>query len=91
MVPGCTMGRKQASGGSEMIWVMFCWETLGPAVDVDVPLTCTTYLNIAADQVQPSWQQYSLMAVVSFSRIMPPATLQKWFRNCLRNMTKSSS
>ncbi len=28
MAPGCTMGRRQAGGGSVMLWAMFCWETL---------------------------------------------------------------
>ncbi|MCI4395292.1 hypothetical protein PGIGA_G00178730 [Pangasianodon gigas] len=32
---------------------MFCWETLGSGIHVDVTLTCTTYLNIVADQVYP--------------------------------------
>ena len=32
---------------------MFCCETLGPGIHVDVTLTCTTYLNIVADQVHP--------------------------------------
>lgn len=31
MAVGCTMGRKQACGGSVMLWAMFFWETLGPA------------------------------------------------------------
>ncbi|ROL55318.1 Transposable element Tc1 transposase [Anabarilius grahami] len=35
MAPGCTMGRRQAGGGSVMLWPMFCWETLGPAIHVD--------------------------------------------------------
>ena len=35
MAPGCTMGRRQAGGGSVMFWAMFCWETLGPAIHVD--------------------------------------------------------
>ena len=39
MAPGCTLGRRQAGGGSEMLWAMFCWETLGPAIHVDVNLT----------------------------------------------------
>ena len=30
---------------------MFYWETLGPAIPVDVTLTHTTYLNIVADYV----------------------------------------
>ena len=45
MAPGCTVGRRQAGGGS----VMFCWETLGPAIHVVVNLTRVTYLNIVAD------------------------------------------
>lgn len=32
---------------------MFCWETLGSAIHVDITLTCATYLNIEADQVHP--------------------------------------
>ena len=51
MVPGCTMGRKQSGGGRVMLWAMFCWETLGPAIHVDVTLTRTTYLSIVADRV----------------------------------------
>ena len=47
------MRRRQASGGSMMLWAMFCWETLGPAFHVDVTLTCNTYLSIAADHVHP--------------------------------------
>ena len=27
MATGCTMGRRQASRGSVMLWAMFCWET----------------------------------------------------------------
>ncbi|KAK3573262.1 hypothetical protein QTP86_019240, partial [Hemibagrus guttatus] len=34
MAPGCTMGRRQAGGGSVMLWAMFCWKTLGPAIHV---------------------------------------------------------
>ena len=34
-----------------MLWAMFCWETLGPAIHVDVNLTRVTHLNIVADQV----------------------------------------
>ena len=51
MAPGCTMGRRQAGGGSVMLWAMFCWETLDPAIQVDVNLTGTTYLSIVADHV----------------------------------------
>ncbi|KAK3540543.1 hypothetical protein QTP70_034300 [Hemibagrus guttatus] len=53
MAPGCTMGRRQASGRSVMLWAVFCWETLGPAIHVDVTLTRTTYLSIVADHVYP--------------------------------------
>lgn len=45
--PECTVG------GVVMLWAMFCWETLGPAVHVDDALTGSTYLNIIADQVHP--------------------------------------
>ena len=39
--PVCTMGRKQGRS-SGMLWAMFYWETLGPAIHVDVTLTRTT-------------------------------------------------
>ncbi|KAK3525669.1 hypothetical protein QTP70_004315 [Hemibagrus guttatus] len=51
MAPGCTMGRRQACGGSAMLWAMFCWETLGPAIHVEVTLTRITYLSIVAVHV----------------------------------------
>ncbi|MCJ8743381.1 hypothetical protein PDJAM_G00093370 [Pangasius djambal] len=51
MAPGCTMGRRQAGGGSVMLWATFCWETLRPGIHVDVTLTRPTYLNTVADQV----------------------------------------
>lgn len=38
----------------------------------------------------PSWQCGTLMAVDSFSIIMRPTTLQKLFKNSLRNTTKIS-
>ncbi|KAK3531598.1 hypothetical protein QTP70_024987 [Hemibagrus guttatus] len=53
MAPGCTMGRRRAGEGSVMLWAMFCCETLGPAIHVDVTLTLTTYLSIIADSVHP--------------------------------------
>jgi len=49
------MGRRQAGGRSVMLLVMFCWESLGPAI-VNVNLTPTTYLNIVA--------AYSFMTMV---------------------------
>ena len=53
MAPGCTVGRRQAGGGSVMLWAMFCWETLGPAIRVDINLTRVTYLNIVVHQIHP--------------------------------------
>ncbi|KAF7654794.1 hypothetical protein LDENG_00064660, partial [Lucifuga dentata] len=63
---------------------------LGSCIYVDVTLTCTTYLNIVANQV------HTFMAMVFpdgsglFQRDNASATLLKMFRNGLRNMTKSS-
>jgi len=34
-----------------MLWAMFCWENLGPAIYVDVNLTLATYT--VADHVRP--------------------------------------
>jgi len=81
------MGRRQAGRGSVMLWAMFCWETLGPAINVDVTLTCTTYLSIVADHVHPFME--TVFPGGSFSRIMRPDTKQKWFRNGLRSTTTS--
>ncbi|KAK3570021.1 hypothetical protein QTP86_009164 [Hemibagrus guttatus] len=53
MATGCTMGRRQASRGSVMLWAMLCWETWGPVIHVDVTLTRTTYLSIVAEHVHP--------------------------------------
>ena len=53
MAPGCTVGIRQAGGGSVMLWAMFCWETLGPAIHMDINLTRVIYLNIIAEQVHP--------------------------------------
>ncbi len=41
-----------------MLLAMFCWETLGPGIHVDVSLTCTTYLNIV------TYYMHSFMAIV---------------------------
>lgn len=48
--PGIKMGGRQ---GSVMSWATFLWEALCSPAHVDVTLTCTTYLNIIADQVHP--------------------------------------
>ena len=42
MAPGYTVGRRQAGGGSVMLWAMFCWETLGSTIHVDVNLIRVT-------------------------------------------------
>lgn len=46
-------------------------------------------LRLLQTRHTPPWKQYSLMAVAIFSRIICPATLQKWFRNGLRNTVMS--
>lgn len=51
LVSGCTMESRRAGRGRVIIWAMLCWETFGPAIHVDVMLTCTTYLSIIADHV----------------------------------------
>ena len=51
--PGCTMGRRQGDRDSVMLWTMFCWEALGPAIYVDVTLTHITYLSIVEGHVLP--------------------------------------
>lgn len=51
--PGCTMGQREATGGSVMLWAMFCWESLGLALHVDATLLGPNYLSTAADHVDP--------------------------------------
>ena len=81
VAPGCTMESRQASGVS----MMFSWETLGPAIHVDVTLTH----DRPWEDLSLEW--YSLMAVASFSRIMRCATKLKWFRNGLSTITSLKS
>ena len=50
---GCDAERRQDGGDSVTLWAMFCWETLGPGVHVDVTLTRASYLNVVADHVHP--------------------------------------
>ena len=84
MAPGCTMERRQAGRGSVMLFAMFYWVILGPAIHVDATLTCTLLQNIYT----LSWKWYSLLAVASFSRIMPQNKNSGIrFRNGLRNTT----
>lgn len=47
----CTTGRKQASGGS--VGSVPAVETLGPALNVDVTLKHTTYINSLMETVIP--------------------------------------
>ncbi len=49
---------------------VFCWETLGLGIHLDVTLTHTTYLQIVADHKHPN--VCSLIAVASFSSIIHP-------------------
>lgn len=50
------MGGIQDGGGSVMLQVMFCWETLDPGIHVT--LTSTICLNIVADRVHPFMVAY---------------------------------
>uniref|UniRef100_A0A671YBG6 Tc1-like transposase DDE domain-containing protein n=1 Tax=Sparus aurata TaxID=8175 RepID=A0A671YBG6_SPAAU len=77
MTPGC------AVRGSVRLWAMFCWETLGPAIHLDVALTSTTYLNILADQVHPFIQTVFPDGSGFFQRDSTPRhtakIVQEWF------------
>ncbi|KAK3560338.1 hypothetical protein QTP86_006422 [Hemibagrus guttatus] len=83
MAPGCTMGRRRAGGGSVLLWAMFCWETLGPAVHVDVTLTRSTYLSIVADHVHPFMETLFPDGCVLFQQDNAPChkaeMVQEWF------------
>ena len=72
---------------SVMLWTMFCWETLGPGIHVDVTLKRTPYLEIVADPVHSF---VAMTTVPFFSWIIHPDTQQKLFRNGLKNMTMCS-
>lgn len=50
---GCIMRRRQAGRGCVMLWALFRWETLGPAIHLDVTLICTTHLSTVAGHVHP--------------------------------------
>ncbi|KAK3560711.1 hypothetical protein QTP86_014737, partial [Hemibagrus guttatus] len=83
MAPGCTMGRRRAGGGSVLLWSMFCWETLGPAVHVDVTVTRSTYLSIVADHVHPFMETLFPDGCVLFQQDNAPChkaeMVQEWF------------
>ncbi|CAN9501504.1 unnamed protein product [Ophioblennius macclurei] len=54
LAPGCAADRGCEEGaGSLMLWAMFCWDTLGPALHVDSGLDPQSYLDIVADHVHP--------------------------------------
>ncbi|KAK3568332.1 hypothetical protein QTP86_004231 [Hemibagrus guttatus] len=83
MAPGCTMGRRRAGGGSVLLWSMFCWETLGPAVHVAVTVTRSTYLSIVADHVHPFMETLFPDGCVLFQQDNAPChkaeMVQEWF------------
>ena len=53
-------------------WATFCWETLGPAIHVDVALMCTTYLSIVEDKVQPFMEMVFLDGCGLFQQVHAP-------------------
>ena len=87
-MPECTMGRGQANGDSVMLWAVFCWETLDPAMDVT--LTRTTYLNIVADQVHSFIETLFINCSGFFQQDNTPCHTAKWSRSDVRNKTTSS-
>ncbi|KAK3518122.1 hypothetical protein QTP70_033217 [Hemibagrus guttatus] len=87
--PGCTMRRRQASGGSVMLWAMFCWENLGSAIHVDVTLTHTTYLSNVADHVHPFMEMVFPDGCGLFQQDNAPCHKAKWFRDGLMSTTTS--
>lgn len=67
--------------------MIVCWETLGTDIHVNVILTHTFYLNIAADQVYP----FTATVLPDGSNTQQDnASCHRSFNNGLRNMTKSS-
>ncbi|GBO09270.1 Transposable element Tc1 transposase [Araneus ventricosus] len=57
LLPSCTAGHTQASGGGIMIWGPFSGAVLGPVVEVEQTMKAANYLNIA-------YQLYPYMAFV---------------------------
>lgn len=68
--PGCIMGRRQASRGSEVLWSVFCWVTLGPTIYVAVTLTSSSCLNISTDYVHPFMETVFLALLSSLATII---------------------
>ncbi|KAK3523387.1 hypothetical protein QTP86_029885, partial [Hemibagrus guttatus] len=62
---------------------LFCWETLGPAIPLDVTLTRTTYLSIVADHVPPLMETLFPDVCGLFQQDNVPCykakMVQKWF------------
>ncbi|KAK3535736.1 hypothetical protein QTP70_020983 [Hemibagrus guttatus] len=83
IAPGCTMGKRQAGRGSVILWAMFCWETLGPAIHVVVTLRCTTYLSTVSDHVHPFMETVFPDGCVVFQEDNAPChkakVVQEWF------------
>ncbi len=59
---------------------VFCWDTFGPGIHVDVSLTHTTYVKIVLDHINPF--MVLLDGSCSFNQIMYAATqvTQEWFK-----------
>ena len=49
----CTAGRRQAGGGSIMLWGTFTWTSMGPVELVQGTMTAETYRTLVADHVHP--------------------------------------
>ncbi|KAK3531484.1 hypothetical protein QTP70_023275, partial [Hemibagrus guttatus] len=62
---------------------LFCCETSGPAIHVDVTLTCTTYLSTVADHVHPFMETVFPDACGLFQQDNAPChkakMVQEWF------------
>lgn len=79
--PGCTMRRMQVGKGSVMLLAMFCQEILVlPFMWVLFLLVARTW-TLLQIKYTISGNQYSRMAVASFSRIMCHVRQIKGFRN----------
>lgn len=63
-----TRQRMQASEGSVMLWAIFCSKASSAAIHVDVTLTCTAYLSIVADHLQPFMEMKLAIGCGSFQQ-----------------------
>ncbi len=55
------MGQWQAGGGSVMLLTMFCWKTLGLAIQVDLNLTWCCFGSMQRNIILGSWSMFRLM------------------------------